>query len=307
MRKPAVLALFVLALLCARAYADGGGTAPIVGGTQVPDGEWPDAVAVLGEDGRCTGTLIAPDVVLTAGHCIDIAPRIVVADTVDVDSTDGEWIRVVRAVAYPDWQASYDVGVLVLERAAQTRPRKVARSCTAREELVAGAAVTVVGFGRTTEIDDGRDRAVTKNAVTIDVTDPACTTDLSCAAAIDPGGEFIAGGDGRDACFGDSGGPAYVETERGPVLLGVVSRGLAGEWTCGHGGVYVRVDKVVRWIERTTERRLPRPYCASASGDDPDDGADELDGGCSAGGGGGGVVVVLALGLVLARRRRRGL
>ena len=45
---------------------------PIVGGDDVPQGRWRDATAVLflGEQG-CTGTLIAPTVVLTAGHCID--------------------------------------------------------------------------------------------------------------------------------------------------------------------------------------------------------------------------------------------
>jgi uncharacterized protein (TIGR03382 family) len=295
----ACLAIIGLGWLCVPAAAGGGSGGDIVGGRPVAAGDWPDAVAVLGADGRCSGTLIAPDVVLTAGHCIDIGPAVVVLDTVDVDAEDGEWIEVDRAVAYPGWEDSYDVGVLVLARAAETVPRKVARTCTASAEVVAGNALTVVGFGQTVEIDDGRDRGVTKNTVDVTITDAACTTDPSCAV---PGGELIAGGGGLDACFGDSGGGAYAETEAGPVLVGVVSRGLAGAWACGGGGVYVRVDKVVRWIERTTGRRLPRPDCAGASGDDPEAGAGG--GGCNAGGGGG-VLLAGMLGIaVLARRRK---
>ena len=41
-------------------YVDTASTAPVIGGTAVPAGKWPDAVAVLGAQGACTGTLIAP-------------------------------------------------------------------------------------------------------------------------------------------------------------------------------------------------------------------------------------------------------
>lgn len=51
---------------------DGTAEAYVVGGTVVPDGMWPDAALLL-ENGPplCTGTLIAPTVVLTAGHCLE--------------------------------------------------------------------------------------------------------------------------------------------------------------------------------------------------------------------------------------------
>jgi uncharacterized protein (TIGR03382 family) len=301
MRNHALCSIAILSLLAGTTRADGGDS-PVVGGRPVDDGDWPDAVAVLGANGRCSGTLIAPDVVLTAGHCIDIDPAVVVVDSVDVDAEDGEWIEVSFAQAYPDWESSYDVGVLVLRDFSRTRPRKVARTCTATAEIVAGNTLTVVGFGQTVEIDDGLDRAATKNAVGVTITDPVCEADPACAV---PGGELIAGGGGLDACFGDSGGGAYADTEAGPVLLGVVSRGLAGQPACGGGGIYVRVDKVVRWIERTTGRRLPRPTCAGASGDDPEEGAEAA--GCSAAGGGGAglALVVGVLGIAMTTRRRK--
>ena len=60
-----------------------------------------------------------------------------------------------------------------------------------------------------------------------------------------------------DACFGDSGGPLYIDVGNGAALIGVVSRGSSspGE-PCGGGGVYVRADKVVAWIQKTTGRKL---------------------------------------------------
>src|SRR4051812_40120331 len=95
----------------------------VVGGTTVKPGEWRDAVAVLSATTLCTGTLITPDVVLTAGHCIDPAPIYVVVDTIDYGKPGGEPIRVRSAIAYPDWQNSYDVGLVILDRAASAPPR----------------------------------------------------------------------------------------------------------------------------------------------------------------------------------------
>ena len=52
--------------------------APVTGGMPVPPGKWPDAVAVVGRGGVCSGVVVAPDVVLTAGHCAEIAPDAIV-------------------------------------------------------------------------------------------------------------------------------------------------------------------------------------------------------------------------------------
>jgi secreted trypsin-like serine protease len=282
----------------------------IVGGTPVADGDWPDAVAVLGTRGTCTGTLVAPDVVLTAGHCIDVTPWLVVVDTTDLAAGDGERIGVRDAIAYPDWESTFDVGVLVLDRPAATPPRAVARTCTMHDHLRRDAEVVVVGFG---DSDPRGDDNTAKLAATVRVADPRCTVDPSCAEAIGPGAEFIAGGarDAGDACFGDSGGPAYMPTASGPVVAGVVSRGLAGEWACGGGTVYVRTDRVAAWIEEVTGRQLERPACEEGGGDDPGDAAYEATAGCAVSGSGAGILLVfLALGALVfpgGHRRARAL
>ncbi len=286
----------------------------VVGGTPVKPGAWPDAVAVLSQDAACTGTLITPDVVLTAGHCVAAAPVVVVVDTVDFGRPGGEPIRIKSALAYPDWEHTYDVGLVVLEHAAAVKPRAIAAACTARDALVAGAPVHLVGFGLTTRTGTGGNTRL--HEADLPVIDPACTDDPACNPAVSPGGELTACGHGPDACFGDSGGPIYLDTAAGPALIGVVSRGSAmADRPCGDGGIYVRADKVVPWIQRVTGESIARTRCTGASDQDdpatsgtPEGELEVASGGCAARGGAGGTLVI-ALGVITAaslyRRRRR--
>jgi secreted trypsin-like serine protease len=277
--------------------------APVVGGSKVPSGAWPDVVAVIADAGMCSGTLVAPDVVITAGHCIDIEPHTVIVATTDY-TRGGEHIAVKSARAYPDWWERYDAGVLILEHAASTPPRMVASACTANELLRAGTPLRIVGFGATTPAGDDRNTRLYE--AVIPVLDAYCETDESCGEAARPKGEFTAGGRGSDSCFGDSGGPAFVDTAAGPALIGVVSRGLAVPGLpCGNGGVYVRADKLISWIQSVTSRQLTRTSC-----DGPRDAADPVEeGGCMAASAAPGGALVSAGGLlafVRWRRRRRG-
>ena len=293
--------------------------APIVGGSKVPAGRWDDVVAVIGATGRCSGTLIAPDVVLTAGHCIEIEPYEVITNTTDLAGPGGDHIAVKWARAYPDWPTRHDIGVLMLEHVARPRPRPIAAACHTNARLLAGAPLTIVGFGLVTPA--GTDANTRLHEATVPVLDPLCAQDPGCEPAVRPNGEFTAGGRGSDSCFGDSGGPAFLDTAAGPALVGVVSRGLAlPGLPCGNGGVYVRADKIVAWAQSVTERRFARTTCDGERDERADDPGtrDDDEGGCSVthGGGprgarrsGGPRPVTIGLGLVVAvavlRRRRR--
>jgi hypothetical protein len=284
---------------------------PIVGGKRAAPGDWPDVVAVLGREGSCTGTLIAPDVVLTAGHCADILPSFVIANTTDYAAEHtGETIAVKSTRAYPRWEEQYDVAVLVLEHVAKPKPRAIATGCLANRLLGELRPATVVGFGLTSPRADDDNTQLFQASVPI--LDPTCGSDPTCEPAVIPNGEFTAGGRGTDSCFGDSGGPAFLDGPDGPVLAGVVSRGLALPGIpCGNGGVYVRADKVTAWIERVTKRKLVRVGCGGPA-DDPeieaaDEAANESDGGgCSAGGGGSTSAVLVGIAMLAGVWRRRG-
>lgn len=282
------------------------GTAPVVGGSAVPSGKWPDTVAVLGTKGTCTGTLIAPTVVLTAGHCAEIDAKQVIANTTDYAGSGGVRASVKSVTAYPDWRASYDVSVIVLAAPITgIEPRALGTSCTF-SKFQAAALVHLVGFGLTTETGSGGNTALHEAMAT--VRDPDCSSGLGCEPAIAPGGEFVAGGNGTDSCFGDSGGPVYLDTAAGPVLIGAVSRGVDGSSSaCGGGGIYVRTDKIVAWIETTAGTSVSKDTCAgqvlseAATGGSDDGGVGA--GGCAVGSPSLGLAP-LALLLMLRRRRR---
>ncbi|NVB83502.1 MAG: trypsin-like serine protease [Kofleriaceae bacterium] len=317
MSRHAVLALLLAATGCVEqsdgSLALGETDQYIVGGSDVAAGDWPDAVVVLGNKGSCSGTLIAPDVVLTAGHCSKIEPTQIIANTIDYAHAGGVRVNVAKTIAYPNWESTYDVSVIVLASPiTNVTPRNVATSCTFNK-FKKETQVHLVGFGAT-DMQGTAANSHLREAMAA-VTDPTCSGGNGCNSRVAPGGEFVAGGTGNaDSCFGDSGGPVYLDTEMGTVLVGAVSRGVDNSSTpCGGGGIYVRTDKIIDWLESTAERTIAKDDCVGGSTEDGGTGSDSdgnsgeqyagTDVGCSAGGGAGaGTIALLAL---LALRRRR--
>ena len=93
--------------------------------------------------------------------------------------------------------------------------------------------VHLVGFGLTEEAGTGNNTHL--NQAMAPVVDPECMGPYGCEHSIQPGGEFVAGGGGTDSCFGDSGGPVYLDTPRGVVAIGAVSRGVMSQYRATFG------------------------------------------------------------------------
>ncbi|HTV23870.1 MAG TPA: trypsin-like serine protease [Polyangiaceae bacterium] len=230
--------------------------AAVMGGTVVPEGRWDE---VSGHS--CTGVLIAPRWVLTAGHCT--------LGNTDVQLKHRqEGHSVVAAVQHPDWQNTLDVGLLELDSDADVEPAQIAFGCGS-QYISDGAEVQIVGYGATSP--SGRQFNDQLREATTEIVDADCSgDDWSCFV---PGQELIAGHPGVDTCPGDSGGPLYVWTDSGPLLAGITSRASnpgatptgGVEEPCGSvPGLYVRADAVVDWIEDTTGESLPEPDCSGA-------------------------------------------
>lgn len=256
--------------LAALAAAAGLASAPatasaIVGGTDAPAGKYPAVANVtISKAFGCTGTLVAPDWVLTAGHCSSLTGSAiatpasfppssfdVVVNTVARSGEGGERLSVDRVVVPGEYlgTSGFDTSLLHLSTPAKTAPVPVAG--VGYEALWRPNVLTeVAGFGATRE--DGRPPA-TLQEVRIPI-----TTDSACAAKYDSyetGTQLCAGyaEGGRDSCQGDSGGPMFSRTANGALFV-------VGATSYGEGcarpnvpGVYARLsDRVLREFVRGT-------------------------------------------------------
>lgn len=212
----------------------------VVGG--IPTRDYPDCVAVGGPTRWCcSGTLVAPNVVVTAAHCSDSGCRARVLLGDDVDDPSARVVEVRDARSHPDYtpKPTHDICVLILDEDVDVRPRAIADESMFRHAI----SVRLAGYGRTDmhgTTGYGRRRVV-------DV--PLASSAPRFGA--DPESEFVAGAPflDRDACTGDSGGPAYVRGDDGWYLAGTTSRATKSAIRrCGDGGVYTWVRAYARWI-----------------------------------------------------------
>jgi Trypsin len=226
--------------------------ARIIGGTDVSTKEFQDCVAVGDDaDWGCTGTLIAADIVLTAGHCKKLHSRIFVGN--DVDGKGREY-RIARHVRHPDWNGELqnDVMLLFLEKPVKgVKPRALAQT----SQIDGAIDGRVVGFG-TTDLA-GTTGYGRKQQTDVPIVSRACNGKVKgkkdgAVYGCHLGKEIVAGKPlfNHDTCRGDSGGPLYISISGKWLLAGVTSRGTdLAQTMCGDGGIYTRVDKYRAWIE----------------------------------------------------------
>jgi trypsin len=230
----------------------------IVGGHDA--GPYPSVARItFGQSFLCTGTLIAPNWVLTAGHCGSITGAAVAspaswpAPLIDVQigghtDTQGEKVPVSQAIVEPDYLATsgYDITLLKLSRNAAEAPTPVSGS-SETALWAPSTSETIVGWGTTSE---GGDTPSVLQEANVPI-----TTDAYCAGAysdFDAKTMICAGfpQGGVDTCQGDSGGPMFGHTSTGALrVVGATSFG-EGCARAGKPGVYARVgDTALReWI-----------------------------------------------------------
>jgi hypothetical protein len=206
----------------------------------VPDGDAHPYVGLIifddaeGPAWRCTGTLISPTVVLTAGHCAEgaVAARIWFDADVDANpeypfggSTSVEGTPYYHPL-YGGFPQTYDVGVVVLDEPVTDRGYGALPAEGLLETMVRKPAserrFTVVGYGLQGYIKPfySADRVRYRGDVTLIELNSTFAGGHSAKFTNNPG---LGNGSGG-SCFGDSGGPVFVANSN--VVAAVVSWGI---------------------------------------------------------------------------------
>lgn len=310
-----------------------GASPQIFGGA--PDAEQSGVVALrIGDHAPyeiCSGALVAPNVVLTARHCVSrmIAKNVVCTDRglsangAHVAEDHPNWMIQVFvgerpnfhtepaasavSIVRPDGRSlcNADIALVVLDRApagASPLPVRLGGGVQANERIRA------VGYGKS-DMNDGPGTRMRRDDV--GVLEVGAKLTASDTALGDR--EFEVG---RSICQGDSGGPSI--SERTGAVLGVVSRGAdCGQdfghvytQTSGFEALFARATEIARTTITREDGEIMGSDALVASSRSADIqsgcalGARSSDGGTRASG--GALVLVGLAGVVgLARRRRR--
>ena len=236
----------------------------IVNGQAASISDHPWQVAIeAGFGGFCGATIIAPDWVLTANHC--------------VEGVSASSVSVFAGMTRLSQGAAQSSGVSQIVRAPGYQSPEVGKDAALlrlSEPFSLGGNVQAIDL-------------VTPADAAAGLTDPGVVANVSGWGALDPDtqqspdqlqavdvvirsmneaesfygnltdDQLPAGGDTGDSCQGDSGGPLTVDSPRGPLLAGIVSWGSG----CADGppGLYGRVSVFHDFIVATMNGEEPPP------------------------------------------------
>lgn len=263
------------------APADPAASKSVAGGRLASIAEYPYTAVVL-KDGKfhCTGTVISPTRVLTAGHCLKPDPvRLGVLTGTDRARFDpsaiaGQLSLVDGAIRHPGYSEERrdrmiynDIGIIFLRSATTAPPIPLPTPGQDAPLVAPGAPVTVAGFGERNPVLIGKTRIgrLASGEMKVRGNCDRLIGGFSAETMICAQGRRLGVARSgrkrrsvhRSGCFGDSGGPLIGQTGTGPTALGITSGGEASPKSfffvlCGlrgKPGMYTRVAPYVPWIQ----------------------------------------------------------
>jgi secreted trypsin-like serine protease len=241
-------------------YASVSPTSPmIVGGTAVPNGNYPFMAALLDkrrpggafEELFCGGTLIDKDSVLTAAHCLVNAKpdklQVVVGRTA-LKQNRGQLRSVSHRFIHPRYNGNgygYDAAVLTLRRPVKgINPIKLA---TAKQNNLEkpGHILTTAGWGVVKQRPGPFDILPFRmHEVSVPVVSDSRAKRAYQSEGLKylPSLQVAVGKKGNGPCFGDSGGPLFDSGSR--TQVGITSHGAGGCGQARYPAVYTEVNNL---------------------------------------------------------------
>jgi secreted trypsin-like serine protease len=225
---------FTLLLLAATSGLATSSQAIVGGGVANPEVIGHSVVTIIGSHGTvCSGSLIATNIILTAGHCIapDTSYRVV-----DYTTQPPRLLTAQKVASHPQFnrqtmlahRATADVALLLLPSSVPTKVPALLG--IPRLPVEPGAHFMVAGVGVTVS---GGDAGVgTIRAASLVATGQPGTLQLRL---VDPATNNTRNGLG--ACTGDSGAPVFEYQDQRAIIVGVVSWSTGANNSDGCGGL----------------------------------------------------------------------
>ncbi|HEX5885304.1 MAG TPA: trypsin-like serine protease [Pyrinomonadaceae bacterium] len=208
----------------------------------------------------CSGTLITPNVFLTASHCTsfytqDLAPEGLIAYVSldqsipfgDLTSSRTTLLPVAHVVTNPNFNVSQsdsgDIGVLILERSVRGVTPAVLPSCGLLDQLVAQNGLRTAVF---TNVGYGVQNRVVGGGVPFfqDLNPIPRMFSFSSFNSLNVGylrlSQNASTGNGG-TCFGDSGGPNFLTVDGQQLIISIT---ITGDTACRSTNVVYRLDTV---------------------------------------------------------------
>lgn len=199
----------------------------------------------------CTGSLIAENVVLTAGHCVPEVKAgekagMYVVFTKDLNKLTKEVIRAVnKVVVHPKYGTEAEDGsdandiALIRFTGLKAPGYELAKFLKDETLLTTGATVTLAGYGLTDGVNKTGDNLLRK-------------TDVQILEHFGKTEVALDQSQGKGACHGDSGGPAFLKGADGvEYVWGITSRGIGkdGKDDCSLFSLYTKVTAQQTFVD----------------------------------------------------------